>query len=141
MSVAEEMAADYGASGISTAHQPMELMRARLDGLGVLTAAALPQVPGGVRVRVAGLVIVRQHPPTAKGFTFLTLEDETGFINLILKPRLYEALRPVVHTAALVLATGRVQKEKGVVNVQCETLRPLRLDPLFGVEIASRDFH
>jgi len=141
MAVAEELVADYATSGLSAGRQPLELLRARLDVRGVLSAAALAGVAAGLRVRVAGLVIVRQHPQTAKGFTFLTLEDETGFTNLILRPSLYERLRTVIHTASLVLATGRVQSEKGVVNVQCETLRALRADEVDDLRFESHDFH
>ena len=140
MTVREEVAHDYGVSGLSPRLQPMALLRPELDRKGVLTAAALSQVRPGARVRTAGVVIVRQHPQTAKGFTFLTLEDETGFINLILRPKLYESLRTVVHTARVMLATGRVQREKSVVNVHCESLRALDPDRAAAVTSRSRDF-
>lgn len=141
MTAGEALAADYRGAGLATDRQPMELIRPALDRERVIRAAALGRVRPGTRVKVAGVVIVRQHPPTAKGFTFLTLEDETGFINLILRPQLFAALRPVIHQAAIVLAVGRVQQEKDVVNVQCETLRELHLGAATGVEFASRDFH
>jgi error-prone DNA polymerase len=104
-----------GASAASSAHQ----------GHGASRAAARPFRPRqGARVRVAGMVICRQRPPTARGLTFMTLEDETGFANLVVMPDVAARERAGLH-AALVLAEGRLEVADGVVNVRAERLAPL----------------
>jgi error-prone DNA polymerase len=88
---------------------------------------------------VAGIVVIRQRPGTAKGFLFLTLEDETGFINVVVKPQRFEQFhRQVVHASTL-LVKGQVEKEKGVINVIGEHFQPLRFDR-DAVVLKSRDF-
>jgi error-prone DNA polymerase len=90
-------------------------------------------------VRVAGLVLVRQRPPTAKGVVFMTLEDETGVMNLVVRPRTWERYRHT-RTAAALLATGRIERCEGVIHVS-----PTQLDDLsrllYGMSPNSRDFH
>ena len=132
LSVAESLAEDYRMGGVSTDRHPLELLRDQLDALGALRAAALrPDPPAGAspsraprptgEVWVAGMVICRQRPPTAGGLTFVTLEDETGFANLIVTPDVRDAC-PDGLRSSLVLAMGRVERAEGVVNVRATRL-------------------
>ena len=93
---------------------------------GVLSAAALRDVPDGRIVRTAGHAIVRQRPGTAKGFCFLTLEDETGTSNAVLTPRYFERFRAALHGAALLEIAGPLQNVEGVIHVRVRELVPLR---------------
>jgi error-prone DNA polymerase len=90
----------------------MRLLRDRLAARRVLTAADLARRPAGQVVEVAGLVVVRQAPPTAKGHLFITLEDETGLMNLIIRPDLYEKRRAVLHGATFLLVKGLTQAQQ-----------------------------
>ncbi len=139
-SAVEEAEADWWYSGMSVSHQPVALFREDLDRRGVTRAKDLGRMAEGRRVWVAGLVICRQHPPTAKGFTFLTLEDETGFSNVIVRPDLYEHHRAVLRVAPLLLVGGTLVKEDGVINVQGN--RFVDLGDRSRVEgLTSHDFH
>ena len=93
---------------------------------GVLSAAALRKAPNGRRVRTAGHVIVRQRPETAKGFCFLTLEDETGTANAILTPQVFRRFRAVLHGADLIEVAGPIQNVDGVIHVRAREITPLR---------------
>ena len=90
------------------------------------SAAELLAQPAGSLVKVAGLVIVRQAPPTAHGHLFLTLENETGLVNLIIRPDLYERERNTLHNATLLLAEGRLQREGAAVSVLAQRVKALR---------------
>lgn len=118
LSAAEAMEADYALSGLSTSRQPLQLFRPFLDTRQVTTAAGLEQAVHGRRIRIAGLVICRQHPPTAKGFTFLTLEDETGLANVVVRPKVYDRFRELVRRAPLIVVDGTLEKVDGVINLQ-----------------------
>ena len=83
------------------------------------------KLPNGRRVRVAGMVVVRQRPSTAKGITFLSLEDESGLLDLVVKPSVYPRLREVMHYSALVLVQGTIQRADGAVSVLVQDLVPL----------------
>jgi len=89
---------------------------------GVTTAAALRDARPGGRVRICGSVITRQRPGTAKGFCFITLEDETGFANAIVRPRLFEECRLAINMEPALLITGRLQNEQGVIHVMAEEI-------------------
>jgi error-prone DNA polymerase len=102
---------DYELLGLSPDAHPMRLWRARLRGRGVISAAELAAEAPGKVVEVAGMVIVRQAPPTAKGHLFITLEDETGLANLIIRPDLYERERALLRGSSALLAGGMVQRE------------------------------
>src|SRR5690606_18926406 len=84
---------------------------------GMVDSRELLTCTNGQRVRVAGLLVVHQAPPTAKGFHFLTLEDEWGLVNVVVRPDVYRRFRPVLRTAGLLVVTGTVQQEVGVTNV------------------------
>jgi error-prone DNA polymerase len=142
MTAAESLHADYAGTGLSLAPHPMTHERSRLAALGVRRAADLGAARSGATVRVAGAVVVRQRPGTAKGVVFLNLEDETGLINVIVWPDLYRRCRREVAEPYLYVE-GRLQREDGVTSVLARGLRPLRdvldHDPARGP--ASHDFH
>ena len=85
----------------------------------------LPDLPSGTQVRVAGLLVCRQAPPTAKGHAFLTLEDEGGLVNVILRPAVHQEYYTQIRTNYALVVDGYVQRKDGVTNVICNTLRPL----------------
>jgi len=120
MTEEEAMLQEYGATGLAAGGQMMELYREALAARGVVTSAELERVRNGQMVQVAGLVVVRQSPGTAKGFVFLTLEDETGLINLIVRPDVFQAQKAVWARSLVVLAEGRVQRAHGRVDVLAE---------------------
>jgi error-prone DNA polymerase len=110
--------------GVDSRRQVVALFRDALDRLGVTTNAALADRPPG-QVRIAGLVVTRQHPMTAKGTVFLALEDETGMVNVTLWPGTWARLRGVVRRHALLLVEGKLQRESSVVNVIATDVRSL----------------
>jgi error-prone DNA polymerase len=138
MTPIERLDADYRGSGMTTGPHPMRYLREPLDAMGVLRNAELENIPHGRRVRVAGAVITRQRPGTAKGVVFITLEDETGVANLILWPDFFQENRAVVLSEPFLLAEGVVQKQDGVIHVKVEHLRPAGK---LALELESHDFH
>jgi len=113
----EALSWDYELLGLAPDNHPLRLVRARLHARGVMSAAELSKLAPGRVVQVAGLVVVRQAPPTAKGHLFISLEDETGLINLVIRPDLYASQRRVLHDAGSLLAEGILQKEGRAVSV------------------------
>jgi error-prone DNA polymerase len=138
MDAAERTAADLALGGATTGPHPLAHLRAGLRRRGVLPAAALGRQPDGRSVRVAGLVIIRQRPGTAKGMCFVTLEDESGLANVVITPDRYRAHRELLVGARALLAAGRLERRDGVTNVRAERLEPLAPPP---GEVPSRDFH
>jgi error-prone DNA polymerase len=128
--------ADLWATGLSGESFPTQFVRDRLDALGVVPAAGLAAVAAGSRVLVGGLVTHRQRPETAKGVTFVNLEDETGLINVICSPSVWARHRRVAAAAAALLVRGRLERAEGVTNVLAHELLPLDL----AVPTRSRDF-
>ena len=126
MNALEETLADYRRSGVTTGAHLMQHLRPQLAARGVLSAAALRGVPDGRFVRTAGHAIVRQRPGTAKGFCFLTLEDETGTANAVLTPRYFQRFRAVLHGADLIEVAGPIQNVDGVIHVRAREITPLR---------------
>lgn len=139
MTVAEEVAADLWATGISTGASPTSVVRAELDARGVTTAADLKQLRDRRRVTVAGVVTHRQRPETARGVTFVNVEDETGLVNVICPPAVWARHRPVARAASALVVHGRLEAGYGVVNVVAERIEPLALPA--GDHVTSRDFH
>jgi error-prone DNA polymerase len=133
------LVADFKGLDLSTGPHPMALFRARLKRKGILTAAQLHSVADRSQVQVAGMVIIRQRPWTAKGFLFLTLEDETGFINVVVKPDRAERFHRILARTGTLLVTGRIEKETGVINVVGDDFRPLRVQTDTPA-LKSRDF-
>jgi error-prone DNA polymerase len=137
MSSVERMAADFAGTGLTIGPHPMTFHRAALGLKGVLRAVDLPTQRPGRRVRVAGCVITRQRPGTAKGFVFLTLEDETGISNVIVRPKVYDEQRLAIIESSFVIVDGLLQIQDGVTAIQAERVLPLEGVPL---DVASHDF-
>jgi error-prone DNA polymerase len=136
----EEIVGDYEAIGLTLRRHPLALLRERLAQRGVASATDVAQARHGQRIRTAGLVTCRQRPATASGVIFVTLEDETGYVNLVVWSDLAERQRRVLLGARLLAVSGEVQKEGLVVHVLARRLEDLsamlgRLAP------ASHDFH
>ncbi len=116
----------------------MSYLRERLDTQGVLSAGKLERTEHGSWGKTAGVVIVRQRPGTAKGFLFITLEDETGISNLIVASDLFQTNRVLLAGAAILLAEGTLQKVEGVTAIRARRFAELKLD---GTVPPSHDFH
>jgi error-prone DNA polymerase len=127
LSARERVSTDYETIGLSLEFHPMELLRPQLNRLKAITAAQQLKAKNGDWVKVGGLVIVRQRPPTAKGFTFLSVEDETGISNFVITPQLFDKYRRELTGTALVLGEGRLEREGKVVNLKIERIS--RLEP------------
>jgi error-prone DNA polymerase len=138
MSLAERVQADYDGTGLTIGPHPMALVRGALATRGVLRASDLPRERAGRRVRVAGAVIVRQRPGTAKGFVFLSLEDETGIANVIVTPDVFDANRRTLVEEPYLIVEGALQNQDGAVSVKADRIDGLRAG---GPELASHDFH
>jgi error-prone DNA polymerase len=138
MTMKERIAADFAGSGMSTGPHPVSLVRPLLERRGIKRAADLALVPDGTRVEAAGTVIVRQRPGTAKGFFFITLEDETGFANAIVTPQRFAAERTLLTTSAALVVGGILQNQDGVVSIKADRFAPLRE---IGSSAPSHDFH
>ena len=137
MSATEETMADYMAMELTTGKHLIEHFRPRLRNEGVLTAEQLKHAPNGSRVTTAGAVIVRQRPGTAKGFVFLTLEDETGLSQAIASPPVFAEYRSTILSSSGLIVEGIVQNREGQASMRAESFRPLE-----GVlEVYSHDFH
>ena len=121
----EQVVEDYRHLHLSLKAHPVSFLRADLDRRGITRHEHLPGIASGERVTVAGLVLVRQRPGTAKGVIFMTLEDETGIANTIVWARTFEAFRPVVLGARLAAVTGRLQSASGVIHVVAEQIDDL----------------
>jgi error-prone DNA polymerase len=134
----EETLADYATTGVTAGPHLMAHLRARLRSRGILSAAELANANDGVWVKAAGSVIVRQRPGTAKGFLFITLEDETGIANVIVTPDMFQANRTLIHRASLLMVEGPLQKQQGVIHVRGRRFRELRLRSAVP---PSHDFH
>lgn len=138
----ERIFLDYLATGISTNGHPMEHLRARLRDAGVRSSAELDDVRPGERVCVSGLVVARQHPSTAKGTVFVLLEDEWGFLNVIVSPELFQRNREVVRYAPFLVIEGRLEREDNAVSIVGRRFRPLRVrETRETVNYRSRNFH
>jgi error-prone DNA polymerase len=120
----ERVLADYGSTGMTLGDHPMELMRDEL-GPGTALSLDLERMHDGSTVEVAGLVVARQRPATARGVVFMLLEDERGTINLVVPPPVFEHHRAEVRTAPLVRASGRLERRQGAINVVVSRLARL----------------
>jgi error-prone DNA polymerase len=121
----QRLIADYSTSGVTVGEHAIAILRERLTVPMLATSAQLPRLPSGCQVAVAGLVIARQRPGTAKGTMFLLFEDEFGTINLIVSKAVYERYRHLARAEPLLLAKGRLERSEGVVNVIVRELAPL----------------
>ena len=138
MSPVERVVADYAGTGVTIGPHPMAMRRAELALRGILRATDLPRTRDGRRVRIAGAVITRQRPGTAKGFVFLTLEDETGIANIIVRPDVFDRQRATIVEEPFLLVEGTLQVQEGVTAVKAD-----RVEGLVGQapDGASHDFH
>jgi len=135
----QAVAYDYHHVGLSLKVHPMGLRREELARRGVVEGSRLAEIRSGRRVAVAGLVTVRQRPSTAKGIVFMTLEDETGVMNLLVRPEVYERYRKVARSATGMLAAGRLERSDGVIHVVVDRMVDLA-DGLGALSARSRDF-
>src|SRR5579863_548962 len=137
MSSYEETLADYQSAQVTTGAHLIAYARGQLQAKGVRSSAELTQIPDGKNVRTAGSVIVRQRPQTAKGFVFLTLEDESGMSQAIIRPDLFRKYRAVILSSAALIVEGILQKQDGTLSVRAERIWRLNT----AGEIPSHDFH
>ena len=134
----ERLVADFRGTGLTVGPHPMTYRRAEMKQRGVRAAIELAKLPDGTHVQVAGAVIARQRPGTAKGFVFLSLEDETGIANAIIPPQLFERDHTVVVHNPFLLIEGTLQNQDNVVSVKVERVQPLEISR---AEVTSHDFH
>jgi DNA polymerase III alpha subunit len=138
MTEAERLVADYAGTGLTMGRHPMALKRETLAMQGVMRAIDLYTARASRRVRVAGMVITRQRPGTAKGFVFLTLEDETGIANIIIRPDLFARERQVIIEEPFLLIDGVLQNQDGVTSVRAEAVQGMRG---VSVDFDAHDFY
>jgi error-prone DNA polymerase len=138
-SEAQNIVADYNSTGLTLRRHPLALLRQHFDRYHVCNALVLSELEDGVHVKVVGIVTARQRPQTAAGVTFMTLEDETGFMNVVIWAALAERSRDVVHDARLLGVNGRLQIADGVTHVLAEGLVDLS-EFLSSMTLKSRDF-
>jgi error-prone DNA polymerase len=138
MSPEERLVADFHGTGMTVGPHPMAYYRAEMNAMGVLSASDLANVRNGAYVRVAGAVIARQRPGTAKGFVFLSLEDETGISNAIITPDTFDQNRFSVVGGRFLLIEGRLQNVDNVISVKADRVEVL---PVSEAAVASHDFH
>jgi error-prone DNA polymerase len=134
-----QIIADYRATGLSLKGHPIQSFRTQLQTQGVIPAASLANCEPDRRVRVAGIVLNRQHPGTARGITFMTLEDETGTANLVVHPNVWSRFRTVARTATALVVRGILQKESDVIHIIVDDLQNLS-SSIAGGRYPSRDF-
>jgi error-prone DNA polymerase len=133
----ERLAADFHGTGMTIGRQAISLRRRDLERMGVTRSKDLCRLRDGSTVRVAGIVIVRQRPGTAKGFVFLSLEDETGISNVIVEPDRFEACRAVLVNEPFLLVEGKMQHQDGVISVKAQRVEALQVAPA----APAHDFH
>lgn len=126
MSDWDRMIADYTILGMSPGHHPMSFLRPSLNE-AIVPTHMLGNLPDGAPVQVAGMVVVRQQPGSAKGFVFLLLEDEFGLANIIVRPNLYEANRPLVRGEPFLIVHGTLERRDGTINVSARSFTPLKV--------------
>ncbi|MEN8176786.1 MAG: OB-fold nucleic acid binding domain-containing protein, partial [Pseudomonadota bacterium] len=134
-----DILADYASLGLSLAPHPLALLRGHLDRRGLVTAAQANALENGMTVRTGGLVINRQHPSSAKNVTFITLEDETGQVNLVVWQQVAVRQRPIMLGARLMGVFGQIQREGRVIHLVARRLYDYS-SLLGGLEVQSRDF-
>jgi error-prone DNA polymerase len=138
MTIEERLVADFSGTGVTVGKHPMAFHRAELKRMGILAACDLAKLADGRTARIAGCVIARQRPGTAKGFVFLSIEDETGIANAIITPAVYERFKQVVIYEKFVMIEGDLQNQQNVISVKVHTIRPLEISK---AEVRSHDSH
>jgi error-prone DNA polymerase len=138
MTTDERLAADYAGTGLTTGPHPIAYHRNALRSQGIFSADELNRVANNRTVRIAGCVIARQRPGTAKGFVFLSLEDETGIANVIIAPDLFERERVTVTRCRFLEIQGPLQIQDGVIHVKAQRITPINIT---SADVRSHDFH
>jgi error-prone DNA polymerase len=138
MTIEERLVADFSGTGVTVGRHPMAFHRTQLQQMGILSACELAALPHGRTARIAGCVIARQRPGTAKGFVFLSIEDETGIANAIITPSVYEQFKQVVVYEKFLMIEGELQNQENVISVKARTIHPLAISQ---AEVRSHDFH
>jgi error-prone DNA polymerase len=138
MNEEERLVADFRGTGLTVGPHPMAYRRAQMERLGIRRASELSRIPDGQRLRVAGCVIVRQRPGTAKGFVFLSLEDETGIANAIITPGMFQRNRLLLVSEKFVMIEGILQNQDNVISVKADRILPLDITQ---AQTTSHDFH
>ena len=134
----ERLVADFRGTGLTVGPHPMAYRRAEMKALGIRSAAELKFLRNGQRLRIGGCVIARQRPGTAKGFVFLSLEDETGIANAIVTPALLQSNRILLVSERFLMIEGILQHQDNVIHVRAERVLPLSVTQ---AETSSHDFH
>lgn len=138
MTTEERLAADYSGTGLTTGPHPLAYHREEFRRRGIVTSGELARIPSNQFVRVAGCVIARQRPGTAKGFVFLSIEDEAGIANIIITPDHFEENRVVITRSRFVQVEGPLQNQDGVLHVKAHRITPLDFKD---IEVRSHNFH
>ncbi len=138
MNPEERLVADFRGTGMTVGPHPMAYHRERMDAIGVRKASDLAGMPNGKYVRIGGCVIARQRPGTAKGFVFLSLEDETGVANAIIMPDLFQKNRLLVTSEQFLMVEGTLQNQDNVISVKAQRVMPLSITR---AETSSHDFY
>jgi error-prone DNA polymerase len=138
MTTEERLVADYHGTGVTVGPHPMSYHRNRLAGMGVITASGLKLLPDGQHTRIAGFVISRQRPGTAKGFFFLSIEDETGVSRAIIDPDTFDRHRALLSHGTFLQVEGLLQNQDNDISVKAFGVMPLAVN---AVEVRSHDFH
>ncbi|MGB7602335.1 MAG: error-prone DNA polymerase [Candidatus Sulfotelmatobacter sp.] len=138
MNYEERLVADFRGTGLTVGPHPMAYRREWLNAMGIRRASELRDIPSGKRLRIGGCVIVRQRPGTAKGFVFLSLEDETGVANAIIAPDLFHSNRLLLASEKFLAIEGILQNQDNVISVKAERVLPLFVTK---AETVSHDFH
>src|SRR5580692_3326513 len=134
----ERLVADFRGTGMTVGPHPMAYHRARMEAMGIHKASDLSRIPDGQHLRIGGCVICRQRPGTAKGFVFLSIEDETGVANAIVMPDLFQKNRLLLSSAQFLMVEGILQNQDNVISVKAERVSPLSITR---AETSSHDFY
>jgi error-prone DNA polymerase len=138
MNPEERLVADFRGTGMTVGPHPMAYHRARMEAMGIHKASDLSRIPDGQHLRIGGCVICRQRPGTAKGFVFLSIEDETGVANAIVMPDLFQKNRLLLSSAQFLMVEGILQNQDNVISVKAERVSPLSITR---AETSSHDFY
>ncbi|MBV8553106.1 MAG: error-prone DNA polymerase, partial [Acidobacteriaceae bacterium] len=139
MTAGQRTYADFSNSGLTIGKHPMAHYRSRMREMGVMDAATAKTQRDGMLLQVGGCVITRQRPGTAKGFVFMSLEDETGIVNIIVQPDLFDRKRQICTAAPYVVVKGVLQSISGVISVKAGDIEALSFRD--AAEVWSHDFH
>lgn len=138
MNPEERLVADFRGTGMTVGPHPMAYHRARMQAMGILKASELSRIPDGQHLRIGGCVICRQRPGTAKGFVFLSIEDETGVANAIVRPDLFQKNRLLLSSEQFLMVEGVLQNQDNVISVKAERVLPLSITR---AQTSSHDFY